>query len=61
MELFEYKKIDKNDFSLSTPFPHIELNNYRTSIGQLYDYKLRKIGEFGLGYYLNKIVRKIIK
>ena len=28
MVLFEYKQIDKNDFSLSKPFPHIELNNF---------------------------------
>ena len=28
MKLFEYKKIDKNDFTLSKPFPNIELNNF---------------------------------
>jgi len=44
-----------------SPYNNSINENDRTSIGQLSDYKQRKIGEFGLGYYLNKIVRKIIK
>ena len=44
-----------------SPYNNAIKENNRTTIGELSEYKQRKIGEFGLGYYLNKIVSKIFK
>ena len=44
-----------------SPFKNAVKENTRTKVGELSEYKERKVGEFGTGYYLNKIVRKITK
>ena len=44
-----------------SPFNNAAKQNTRTKVGKLSEYKQRKAGEFGIGYYLNKIICKIIK
>ena len=44
-----------------SPFKNAAKENPRTKVGELSEYKERKVGEFGTGYYLNKIVNKITK
>ena len=44
-----------------SPHNNSAKKNDRTNTGELSEYKQRKIGEFGLGYYLSKILRLIKK
>jgi len=57
------ENIRRNNLLMYYYSPHNNSNkeNDRTNTSELSEYKQRNIGEFGLGYYLSKILRKLKK